>query len=65
MESIARARAESPDMSMVGMQAISDSRPIHRVYVDGFWMDTTEVTNDPKGPDLGFRLVKDQGSSMP
>ena len=23
----------------------SDARPIHRVYVDGFWMDTTEVTN--------------------
>jgi formylglycine-generating enzyme required for sulfatase activity len=29
----------------VGMQATRDSRPIHRVYVDGFWMDTTEVTN--------------------
>jgi sulfatase modifying factor 1 len=29
----------------VGMQATVDSRPIHRVYVDGFWMDTTEVTN--------------------
>jgi sulfatase modifying factor 1 len=22
-----------------------DARPIHRVYVDGFWMDQTEVTN--------------------
>jgi formylglycine-generating enzyme required for sulfatase activity len=22
-----------------------DAQPIHRVYVDGFWMDTTEVTN--------------------
>src|SRR5262245_52782173 len=22
-----------------------DSLPIHRVYVDGFWMDQTEVTN--------------------
>ncbi len=38
--------AESPDMNMVGMQATTDSRPIHRVYVDGFWMDRTEVTND-------------------
>lgn len=38
--------AESPDMNMVGMQATTDSRPIHRVYVDGFWMDTTEVTNE-------------------
>jgi len=23
-----------------------DARPIHRVYVDGFWMDRTEVTNE-------------------
>ena len=30
----------------VGMQATTDSRPIHRVYVDGFWMDETEVTNE-------------------
>ena len=37
--------AESPGMNMVGMQATTDSRPIHRVSVDGFWMDTTEVTN--------------------
>ena len=29
----------------VGMQATTDSRPIHRVSVDGFWMDATEVTN--------------------
>ena len=29
----------------VGMQATLDSRPIHRVYVDGFWIDKTEVTN--------------------
>ena len=29
----------------VGMQATYDSRPIHRVYVEGFWMDKTEVTN--------------------
>jgi len=27
------------------MQATVDSRPIHRVYVDAFWMDATEVTN--------------------
>ena len=38
--------AESADMNMVGMQATGDSRPIHRVYVDGFWMDATEVTNE-------------------
>ncbi len=33
------------DSKIVGMQATADSRPIHRVYVDGFWMDKTEVTN--------------------
>ena len=37
--------AEQPGMNDVGMQATRDSRPIHRVYVDGFWMDATEVTN--------------------
>ncbi len=37
--------AETPGMNMVGMQATTDSRPVHRVSVDGFWMDTTEVTN--------------------
>ena len=34
------------DHDPVGMQATEDSRPIHRVYVDGFWMDRTDVTND-------------------
>ena len=34
-----------PGMNDVGMQATRDSRPIHRVYIDGFWMDATEVTN--------------------
>ena len=38
--------ADSPGMTDVGMSATTDSRPIHRVYVDGFWMDQTEVTND-------------------
>ena len=38
---------DPPDMhDMVGMQATTDSRPIHRVAVDGFWMDATEVTNE-------------------
>ena len=37
---------DSPHMNEVGMQATKDSRPIHRVYVDGFWMDETDVTND-------------------
>jgi len=29
-----------------GQEPMADARPIHRVYVDGFWMDTTEVTNE-------------------
>jgi formylglycine-generating enzyme required for sulfatase activity len=33
------------DANEVGMQATRDSRPVHRVHVDGFWMDRTEVTN--------------------
>jgi len=36
---------DPPDMDQVGMQATTDSRPIHRVYVDGFFMDKTDVTN--------------------
>jgi formylglycine-generating enzyme len=28
-----------------GREAMEDARPIHRVYVDGFWMDKTDVTN--------------------
>ncbi|MES2390700.1 MAG: formylglycine-generating enzyme family protein [Acidobacteriota bacterium] len=28
-----------------GHEAMADARPIHRVYVDGFWMDHTDVTN--------------------
>jgi len=29
-----------------GPDAMNDARPIHRVDVDGFWMDATEVTNE-------------------
>ena len=33
--------------SLCGLPGVTrDARPIHRVYVDGFWMDTTEVTNE-------------------
>lgn len=32
-------------LNSVGMQAVHDSRPVHRVRVAGFWMDATEVTN--------------------
>jgi formylglycine-generating enzyme required for sulfatase activity len=27
----------------------ADAQPVHRVYVDPFWMDSTEVTNDAYG----------------
>lgn len=36
---------DPPDMDEVGMKATEDARPIHRVYVDGFFMDRTDVTN--------------------
>ena len=36
---------DPPDMDDVGMKATTDARPIHRVYVDGFFMDRTDVTN--------------------
>jgi len=29
-----------------GHDPMGDTRPIHRVYVDAFWMDATEVTNE-------------------
>jgi sulfatase modifying factor 1 len=36
---------DPPDMDEVGMKATTDARPVHRVYVDGFFMDKTDVTN--------------------
>jgi formylglycine-generating enzyme required for sulfatase activity len=29
----------------MGSDEFDDTKPIHKVYVDGFWMDRTEVTN--------------------
>lgn len=37
--------ADPVGMDGGGMETMSDARPIHRVYVDGFYMDKTEVTN--------------------
>jgi formylglycine-generating enzyme required for sulfatase activity len=35
------------DESLCSMPGLThDAQPIHRVYVDGFWMDATEVTNE-------------------
>ena len=39
------AEPTGADHNHVGMQATDDARPIHRVAVDPFWMDRTEVTN--------------------
>ena len=36
---------DPPAIDQVGMHAAVDARPVHRVYVDGFWMDQTDVTN--------------------
>jgi formylglycine-generating enzyme required for sulfatase activity len=44
------------DRNAVGMHATDDSRPVHRVAVDGFFMDRTEVTNAQFG-----RFVKATG----
>src|SRR5262249_11684159 len=33
--------------SLCGLPGVTrDSQPIHRVFVDGFWMDAAEVTNE-------------------
>jgi formylglycine-generating enzyme required for sulfatase activity len=29
----------------MGSNEFDDAKPVHKVYVDGFWMDKTEVTN--------------------
>ena len=37
--------------SLCGLPGVTrDAVPIHRVYVDGFWMDTTEVSNAQFAP---------------
>lgn len=37
---------DPPATTDAGMHGAADARPIHRVYVDGFWMDKTDVTNE-------------------
>jgi formylglycine-generating enzyme required for sulfatase activity len=49
--------AEDPSQEASGgPDPMADARPIHRVYVDGFWMDRTEVTNAAFA-----RFVRDTG----
>ena len=35
----------SSGIGEMGVKALEDARPIHRAYVDGFFMDKTDVTN--------------------
>jgi formylglycine-generating enzyme required for sulfatase activity len=37
---------DAPATARDGMHAADDARPVHRVFVDGFWMDETDVTNE-------------------
>jgi formylglycine-generating enzyme len=37
---------DPPAVDAVARHAAADARPIHRVYVAGFWMDETDVTNE-------------------
>jgi len=37
---------DPPAASEAGMHGAVDARPVHRVYVDAFWMDKTDVTNE-------------------
>jgi formylglycine-generating enzyme len=47
---------DPPATTDAGMHAATDARPIHRVSVDGFWMDKTDVTNEEFA-----RFVKETG----
>jgi formylglycine-generating enzyme len=39
--------SDSASEGMCGLPGVTgDALPVHRVYVDGFWMDKTEVTNE-------------------
>ena len=39
--------SDATDESLCHQPGVTrDSQPVHRVYVDGFWMDKTEVTNE-------------------
>jgi formylglycine-generating enzyme required for sulfatase activity len=37
---------DPPASTEAGMHGAVDARPIHRVYVDSFWMDQTDITNE-------------------
>jgi formylglycine-generating enzyme required for sulfatase activity len=39
------AKGTVGDVAMCSPDTVGDTKPVHRVAVDGFWMDATEVTN--------------------
>ena len=55
--------ADPVGMEDGGHESMSDARPIHRVYVDGFYMDVTEVTNAAFAAFVratGYRTIAEQ-----
>jgi formylglycine-generating enzyme required for sulfatase activity len=45
--SMGAAAPEGPGGAGIGCgDPLADAQPVHRVYVDGFWMDRAEVTNE-------------------
>ncbi len=39
--------SQADSESLCGLPGLTDDAlPVHRVYIDGFWMDTTELTNE-------------------
>jgi formylglycine-generating enzyme len=52
------------EFSMGGTETMPDAQPTHRVRVDGFWMDRTEVTNTAFAEFVratGYRTVAERG----
>ena len=55
------------NLGRLPMDIVSDARPIHRVYVDDFWMDQTEVTNEQFGAFVeatGYVTVAEQTPTL-
>ena len=51
------------EFSMGGSADVPDEGPVHRAYVDGFWMDRTEITNAQFAEFVratGFRTVAER-----
>ncbi|HTI73110.1 MAG TPA: formylglycine-generating enzyme family protein [Candidatus Limnocylindria bacterium] len=51
------------EMVCGGPDSMPDARPVHSVYVDGFWMDATEVSNEAFQRFVeatGYRTVAEQ-----